>query len=181
VAKTRLNPRLAKLHRPYAVDEIARLYGVHGNTVRQWIKSHGLTPLDGGRPIVVMGATLRAFLEARRAKAKRPCPPGYLFCFACHAPRKPALGMADFVPQPKGAGKVTALCEACGTTMHRRGREDALHLILPGVPVRIVKAALRIEETTPPCSTSDLEVTENHDQTPPEKRADQARLFHLSA
>lgn len=160
MARTRLNPRLAKLHRPYAVDEIARLYALHRNTVRTWIKTGGLAPLDGGRPILVMGATLRAFLEARRAKAKRPCPPGHLYCFACRVPREPALAMADFVPQAKGAGRLSALCEACGTTMHRRAREDALSLILPGVPVRIVRAALRIEETTSPCANSDLEVTD---------------------
>ena len=68
--------------------------------------------------------------------------------------------MADFVPQPKGAGKLTALCEACGITMHRRAREDALPLILPGTPVRIVRAVPRIEETARPFANCDLEVTD---------------------
>jgi len=160
MARTRLNPKRAKLHLPYTVDEIARLYGLGRNTVRAWIKTGGLTPLDGGRPILVMGATLRMFLEARRAKAKRPCPPGHLYCFACRVPRAPALAMADFIPQAKGAGRLSALCEVCGTTMHRRAREDALPLILPDVPVRIVQAALRIAETTSPCANRDLEVTD---------------------
>jgi transposase-like protein len=143
MARTRLNPRRTKQRQTYTVEEVARLYAVHRNTVRSWIKVGGLTPLDGKRPILVMGATLRGFLEVRRAKAKRPCPPGHLYCFGCCAPRAPALGMADFVPQPKGAGKLTAVCATCGTLMHRRARQEALALILPDVPVRIVGAAPR--------------------------------------
>ena len=160
MARTRLNPKRAKQYRQYTVDEIARLYDVHCHTVRRWIRTGGLTPLDGGRPTLVMGATLRGFLEVRRARAKRPCPPGHLYCFGCSAPRAPALGMADYVPQAKGAGRLSALCAVCGATMNQRAREDALPLILPGVPVRIVRAALRLEETTPPCANSDLEVTD---------------------
>jgi hypothetical protein len=32
------NPRLAKIHRNYTVEEVANVFGVHRNTVRQWIK-----------------------------------------------------------------------------------------------------------------------------------------------
>lgn len=115
MARTRLNPRRAKQHQTYTVEEVARLYALHRNTVRGWIKTGGLTPLDGQRPTLVMGATLRGFLEVRRANAKRPCPPGHLYCFSCRVPRTPAQGMADFVPQAKGAGKLTAICATCGT------------------------------------------------------------------
>ena len=34
MAKRHQNPRLAKIHRSYKVDEIADLYGTHKNTVR---------------------------------------------------------------------------------------------------------------------------------------------------
>ena len=37
------NPRLAKIHRNYTVEEIANLFGVHKNSVRNWVK--------GGLPI----------------------------------------------------------------------------------------------------------------------------------
>lgn len=157
--RTRLNPKLAKLHRSYSVDEIARLYDLYRNTVRSWIKIGGLTPIDNSRPILVRGAVLRAFLEARRAKAKRPCPTGTLYCFACRVPRAPALGMADYVVRAKGAGGLCAFCEACGTIMHRRARQDALSVILPGVCVRIVEATVRLAEPTPPFANCDLEVT----------------------
>ena len=39
------NPRLAKSLLCYDVATIARLYGCHRNTVRNWFK-HGLTPID---------------------------------------------------------------------------------------------------------------------------------------
>ena len=159
MARTRLNPRRAKQHQTYTVEEVARLYAVHRNTVRSWIKGGGLTPLDGLRPTLVMGVTLREFLEVRRAKAKRPCPPGHLYCFSCRVPRAPALGMADFVAQAKGAGKLTAFCATCGTLMHRRARQEALPLILPDLPVRIARAAPRLAETTSPCANRDLEAT----------------------
>jgi excisionase family DNA binding protein len=150
MARTRLNPRRAKLHLSYTVEEIARLYGLHRNTVRAWIRSGGLQPIDGGRPVLVKGAVLRAFLEARRRQAKRPCPPGTLYCLGCHAPRKPALDMADFRSRPKGAGNLSALCEACGTVMHRRASLAALPLILPGVEVRIMEAEPSLSEPASP-------------------------------
>ena len=36
------NPRLVKIHRNYTVEEIATLFGIHKNTVRDWVKA-GLT------------------------------------------------------------------------------------------------------------------------------------------
>jgi hypothetical protein len=55
------NPRLAKIHRSYSVEEMALLFGVHKNTVRNWFKN-GLEPIDVQRPTVVRGAEIRRFL-----------------------------------------------------------------------------------------------------------------------
>jgi hypothetical protein len=33
------NHRLVKIHRSYTVEEIAKLYVIHKNTVRRWVKS----------------------------------------------------------------------------------------------------------------------------------------------
>jgi transposase-like protein len=46
------NPRLVKLHRNYSVEEIARLFDLHKNTVRHWLKQ-GLAAIDDRRPRLV--------------------------------------------------------------------------------------------------------------------------------
>ena len=35
----RLNPRRVKIHRCYTVEEVAKLFGAHKNTVRGWLKA----------------------------------------------------------------------------------------------------------------------------------------------
>lgn len=149
MSRTRIDPRRAKLHRSYTVEESARLFAVHRNTVRAWLKA-GLYTIDDAKPALIRGADLRRFLGARRKAARRPCAPGTLYCFRCRASRSPALGMADFIARDSGAGNLRALCEACGTTMHRRARQDALGVILPGISVRVMGAEGRIAECPQP-------------------------------
>ena len=150
MSRTRLNPYLAKIHRSYTVEEIARQFGLHRNTVRSWLNGGGLVAIDGGRPALVQGKVLRVFLETRRTAAKCPCPNGTLYCLKCREPRAPALGMADFIIGKAGAGNLRALCEICGSTMHRRTRLEAVVVVLPGIEVRVVEAAPRIAEGTAP-------------------------------
>jgi excisionase family DNA binding protein len=138
VARTRLNARLAKLHRTYTVEETASLFGVHRNTVRGWLKN-GLTSIDSGRPVLIQGKTFRGFLEARRAAAKSRCPPGTLYCFKCRAPRPPALKMVDLLVQETGPGNLRALCESCGSSMHRRAAASSLGELMPGIEVLVVR------------------------------------------
>jgi excisionase family DNA binding protein len=149
MAHTRINPRLAKLHRSYTVEEVARLFAVHRNTVRAWIR-RGLPTIDGRRPILIQGTALRTFLEIRRASAKRPCPTGTLSCLKSRAPRQPALGMADYSLREQGAGTLRARCAVCATTMYRRTRSADIGGILPGIDVLIVQALPRIAECAGP-------------------------------
>lgn len=146
MSRTRLNPCLSKIHRSYTVEEVARLYGLHRNTVRSWLNGGGLAAIDCGRPVLVQGKALRAFLETRRAGAKRPCPAGTLYCFKCRQPRAPALGMADFIVSNAGSGNLRALCDVCGSTMHRRTQFETLAAVLPGIEVRVVEAPPRIAD-----------------------------------
>ena len=82
------NYRLAKSHRSYAVEEIARLFDVHRNTVREWIKA-GLQTIDDKRPVLILGHELIAFLQARRVSKKKPCGPGQMYCVRCPPPTIP--------------------------------------------------------------------------------------------
>jgi hypothetical protein len=112
------NHRLVKKHRNYTVDEVARLFGIHKNTVRSWVKS-GLQTCDYKRPTLILGTQLAAFLTARRKARKRPCQPGELYCFRCRAPRTPAGMMADYQPINEKVGNLTALCPECESTMNQ--------------------------------------------------------------
>ncbi|WP_430419355.1 helix-turn-helix domain-containing protein [Phenylobacterium sp.] len=163
MARTRLNPRLAKLNRTYTTEEVARLYNLSRETVRRWVRFAGLHPIDGRRPTLIHGATLQTFVAARREAAKRPTPAGRLHCFGCRAARRPALRMADFHPsRGRGAGNIRALCETCGGVMNRRARWEAVPVILPGVEVRVMEGEGRIAERPTPPAT----VAFNEDENP---------------
>jgi hypothetical protein len=151
---TRLNPRLAKLHRSYTVEEVARLYGTHRNTVRAWCKA-GLPVLDDHRPALIQGHALRACLQDRRARAKRPCAPGTLYCCKCRAPRAPVAGSGVFEAHTARTGTLRALCGVCGTRMFRRARQADLRTIMPQIAVRIVEAPLHIAERAFPSPNCD--------------------------
>jgi len=139
----RVNPSAVKLHRSYSVSELAACFSVHKNTVRHWQRD-GLMPIDGARPMLFHGACVRAFLIARRASRKRPCAPGTLYCFRCREPRRPALGMLDFVSINDRSGNIRAICATCETVMHRRASKAALALILPDCDVQFVEALPRL-------------------------------------
>jgi Helix-turn-helix domain len=98
------NPRLVKLHRNYSVEEIARLFGLHKNTVRHWLKQ-GLAAIDDRRPRLVLGSNLSRFLQERRLKGKQPCEPGRIYCVACRAPKAPAGQMAECIPTGPRTGE----------------------------------------------------------------------------
>jgi Helix-turn-helix domain len=106
------NPRLVKVHRNYSVEEIARLFGLHKNTVRNWLKQ-GLPAIDDRRPTPVLGRELLRFLQERRQRAKQSCGPGRIFCIACRAPKVPAGKMADCTPTGPLAGNLCGICPDC--------------------------------------------------------------------
>lgn len=114
-----LDPRRAKAHHNYTVAEAAKLFGVHRNTVRAWIKA-GLETVKAGRLILILGCALRAFLEKRRKVRRCKTPPGWMYCLGCRAPRAPAHGMAELIDGRAGTGNVRAICGECGALMHRR-------------------------------------------------------------
>lgn len=150
----RINPRLIKIHRAYSADEAARALGVHKNSVRGWMKK-GLPIVGGGRPVLILGHELRAFLEGRRKAGKRPCPPGTIYCLKCREPRGPALGMVEYVARNAATGDLTALCETCGTMMFRRARCADIGTIMPGIAVQNREAGTRLLERASPSLNCD--------------------------
>ena len=118
MAKRHPNHRLVKIHRSYTVEEIAKLFNNHKNTVRRWIKE-GLTTTDDKRPMLILGHVLVAFLQARRAKNKQTCKAGELYCVRCRAPKSPAGEMAEYSPITEKFGNLIAICPDCNGLMNR--------------------------------------------------------------
>ncbi len=143
------NPRLAKIHRSYSVEEAARLFSVHKNTVRSWLKQ-GLEPIDGQRPTLIRGQELRRYLVERRAGAKRPSGPGRIFCLPCRAPKVPALKMAECVAFGDTTGTLQGICPDCDRMIYRRVNLHKIDSIRGDLDVTFTQAEPRIEDTTMP-------------------------------
>jgi hypothetical protein len=150
----RINPRLAKLHRTYCVKELGDLLGVHKHTVRGWLKA-GMPMTDGTRPVLIHGDEFQVWWSKRRKAAKRPLKPGQLYCFKCREPKAPALGMVQFAATIGAAGNLKAMCETCGTMMHRRTRLVDIAVRMPGIDVQITEAPRSLGERVRPSSNCD--------------------------
>ena len=155
MATRRPNHRLAKTHRNYTVEEIAGLYGIHRNTVREWIK-RGLPAIDDRRPMLILGADLVAFLRARRVKNKRTCRPGELYCFGCRAPKAAAGDMADYQPLTATLGNLIAMCADCETIMYRRVSLARLGQVRGNLDITLPQALPHIDESAEPSVNRDL-------------------------
>jgi helix-turn-helix protein len=141
------NHRLVKIHRSYTVEEAARLFGYHKNTVRGWLKA-GLPTSDRKRPTLILGRDLRAYLQARRAKNKRTCLPGEIYCVRCRAPKLPAGGMADYQPVTEIIGNLVAICPDCGSIMNRRVSLAKLGQVRGKIDITLPQALQRVIESS---------------------------------
>lgn len=167
MAKPRANPRLAKIHRTYTVEEIAKLFGVHRNTVRAWI-DRGLPTIDQRRPVLVQGQHLADYLQARRAANKRRCGPGEMYCLRCREPRAPADGAVRYHPLTPTMGNLAGLCGCCGLDMNRRVSLAKLPQVLGGLRLTLPLACEHIGDSPQPTLNSDFKQDgSNHAKTPP--------------
>lgn len=149
------NPRRVKLHLTYKIDELARLFDLHANTVRNWQKA-GLAPVDGQRPTLFKGSVIADFLHRRRATAKQPCGSGRLFCLPCRKPQRPAAGMVDFLPSTAGAGVLCGLCPDCDRYMYRRVSRARLDAVAADLDVQFPQAEPRLAEGRKPLVNCDI-------------------------
>ena len=151
----RPNPRLVKIHRSYTVEEVAKLFGAHKNTVRAWIKQ-GLPTSDNRRPTLILGRELVAFLRARRVKNKRSCHPGEMYCVRCRVPKKPAADMVEYLPITEETGNLKAICPSCNAIMNRRVSLAKLALVRGQMDITFPQALRHITESNQPTVNSDL-------------------------
>lgn len=123
--RRRPSPQKVKQGATYEVSEVAKLLGIHRNTVRRWLKE-GLEAIDDRRPLLIHGATLKAFLTKRREKHRQTCRPGEFYCFRCRAPRRPWGDTADLSFRNEKVARLAALCAVCGTPIYRTVRRADL-------------------------------------------------------
>ncbi len=142
----RHNPRLAKSLRCYTVAEVAELYGVHRQTVRNWL-ANGLDAVDAGRPILIHGAALNRFQRLRRDAEKQTCGPAELFCLGCRTPRRPAFDMAEYVPMTDKVGTLSAICPVCEGMMTQRVNAERLACFSAELDVTVRPAPEPLEES----------------------------------
>lgn len=140
----RVNPNLAKIHRNYTVEEVARLFEVHKNTVRAWIKG-GLPVCDEKRPTLILGDELRAYLQHKRQAHKRQCKPFELYCLRCRVPKRPAGDMVDYLSVSSTTGRLIGICPSCSGMMNRYVKNAALGKIREQLDVAIPKTLERIK------------------------------------
>jgi Helix-turn-helix domain len=154
MASRRPNPRLVKIHRNYSVEEIARLFGVHNNTVRNWVKQ-GLPAIDDRRPMLVLGRELSRFLHERRDKAKQTCGPGRIYCIACRAPKPPAGKMAECVPAGPRTGNLRGICPDCHRLIYRRVNLAKIDTVRGDLEITFTRPRPRIGESADPSVNCD--------------------------
>ncbi len=150
------NHRLVKIHRSYTVEEIARLFDTHKNTVRRWVK-YGLATCDGKRPMLILGPDLAAFLQARRTKNKRTCRPGEIYCVRCRAPKSPLGDYADYLPITEKTGNLSAICPDCNSIMYRCVGLAKLEQVRGKLDITFPQALERISESSQPTVNCALE------------------------
>lgn len=162
------NPRLVKIHRNYSVEEIARLFGLHKNTVRNWLKE-GLPSIDQRRPTLILGEALVKFLRARRSRSKQSCQPGQIYCVKCRVPREPAGDMVEYLPMTPTSGNLRGICPVCETLIHRRVNLAKIDQIKGRLEIIVPQEQSRIEGSSEPSLICDLNEGEStHDNAQPE-------------
>jgi hypothetical protein len=143
------NPRLAKIHRSYSVDDISRLFKIHKNTVRNWLRQ-GLKPVDDQRPTLIRGQELQHFLAERRSRSKQTCGPGRIYCLPCRSPKVPAGKIADCIQTGDTIGTLQGICPECNRMIYRRVNLQKLNAVRGDLEIAVTQARSRIEETSNP-------------------------------
>jgi hypothetical protein len=158
------NPRLVKVHRNYSVEDIARLFDIHKNTVRNWFKQ-GLATIDDRRPTLILGRELSRFLHERRQKGKQSCGPGRLYCIGCRAPKVPAGNMADCTPTGVRAGNLCGICPDCNRLIYRRVNLAKIDAVRGDLEITFTQPRPRLGERAVPSVSCDsgkkIQVNEN--------------------
>ena len=176
MSNRRVNPRLVKVHRNYSVEQVAQLFDLHKNTVRNWLKQ-GLPVVDERRPTLILGRELSRFLHERRQKSRQTCGPGRIFCIACRAPKVPAGKMAECILTGPCTGNLCGICPDCDRLIYRRVNLAKIDAVRGELEITFTQPPSRIEGRTVPSVNcdSDKKVEANENAQPPRMSESSAR------
>src|SRR5262249_23061696 len=135
-------------------EEIARLFRVHKNTVRNWVKQ-GLPVIDDRRPILILGSELARFVRERRQKMKQTCGPGRIYCIACRAPKVPAGKITESTATGQLAGNLCGICPDCDRLIYRRVNIAKIDQIRGELEITFTQPCPSIRESTAPSVNCD--------------------------
>ena len=155
MGKRHPNHRLVKIHRSYTVEEVAKLFGSHKNTVRNWTKN-GLAIIDDNRPMLIFGQDLVEFLQKRRARNKQTCKPGELYCVRCRVPKLAAGNTAEYTTVTSKIGNLIAICPDCDSIMNRRVSLVKIWEVCGNIDITFPEELRHIVKRTKPTVNSDL-------------------------
>jgi hypothetical protein len=159
--------RLIRRDLSYSINEIAELFALHPQAVRQWIKA-GLETIDDHKPFLIHGNDLIAFLIERQSKRKHSCRAEQLYCFRCRGPRKPRNGRVTIQIRNATQLSLAGLCEICGLRMNRVGSVRRLADYRTTFNVETIAPA-RIEGDACVLDTHHLEGLGNHETVQSQK------------
>lgn len=117
----RLYPhRWVRYWQTYDVDDICALFsdlGLHPQTVRKWTKN-GLKTIDKGRPALIYGNDLKAYLKENNSKHKCKTDFDQLYCPSCQDARH-IFENKMHVTQNSQSLLVNGICRTCKNPMYQ--------------------------------------------------------------
>lgn len=149
------NPNLVKINRNYTFDELAAVFGVHKNTVAQWVKN-GLPCLREQRPYLVLGVEARSYLQNQRGSKKQKCKPNELFCMRCKAPVQPAENFVEYMPITLTKGRLVGFCSLCECVINKFVSFDSLAVYSGVFDLLLPKELEHINDSDKPLLNSDF-------------------------
>lgn len=165
--RRRYNAARIRTKQSYKIEEIADMLNVHKNTVRVWMKE-GLHAIDDGKPYLIHGAVLKAFLAQRQKARKQPCQHGEIYCLKCRAPRRPWEGIVDVQLISQKIAQIMGICSVCNGKLNRRTsvaklEEHQKHFNIQQLVMGSIVVHL------PPSLHCYLTKEDNHDEIQPKK------------
>ena len=142
------NVRLIRRNLSYSINEIAELFALHPQAVRQWLKA-GLQTIDDRKPILIHGTELIRFLTERQSARKQRCQPDQFFCCQCRVPKRPRAGLVSVQVLNERQLNLAGHCEDCGSPMNQLGSVRRLDQYQKTFIVESI-AALRLGEDAHP-------------------------------